>query len=126
MKMGLLFAAAVLASSSTVSLAEADVANGEKVFKKCIACHSVGADAKNKVGPILNGVVGAVVAHRDDFKYSNVLLEMKEEGVTWTEENLTEWLHDPKGFAKGTKMVFAGLKKDEDIADVIAYMATFE
>lgn len=124
MKFGLIVAAAILASSATGAFAQ-DVANGEKVFKKCAACHAVGENAKNKVGPILNGVVGAKFGHTEGFKYSKPMLDRQAAGDTWTEENLTAWLTNPKEFMPGTKMVFVGLKKPEEIADVIAYLKTF-
>lgn len=99
------------------------VAAGEKVFGKCKACHQVGDGAKNRSGPALNGIVGADIAAVDGFKYSNTLAEM--DGA-WTPETLAAFLADPRGFAKGTKMSFAGLKKEEDIAAVTAYLSTFE
>ncbi|MCI5112567.1 MAG: c-type cytochrome [Marivita sp.] len=99
------------------------VASGEKVFGKCKACHQVGDGAKNRSGPALNGVVGADIASVDGFKYSNVLADM--EGA-WTPETLAAFLADPRGFAKGTKMSFAGLKSEDDIAAVTAYLSTFE
>jgi cytochrome c len=99
------------------------VAAGEKVFGKCKACHQVGDGAKNRSGPVLNGVVGADIASVDGFKYSKVLSEM--EGA-WTEEALAGFLANPRGYAKGTKMSFAGLKKEDDIAAVTAYLSTFE
>lgn len=104
---------------------EGDAEAGEKVFKKCMACHAVGEGAKNKVGPHLNGVMGAPIGHVEDFKYSKALVEKHEAGETWTDENMAAWLAKPKEFAKGTKMAFAGLKKEQEIADVIAYLKTF-
>ena len=99
------------------------VAAGEKVFGKCKACHQVGDGAKNRSGPVLNGVVGADIAAVDGFKYSKVLSEM--DGA-WTEEALAGFLANPRGYAKGTKMSFAGLKKEDDIAAVTAYLSTFK
>ncbi|MEN8838094.1 MAG: c-type cytochrome [Celeribacter marinus] len=102
---------------------DADLAAaGEKVFKKCSACHQVGEGANNKVGPILNGVVGAPVAHIEDFKYSKDLTAAHDEGVVWDEAHLAEFLAKPKGVYKKTKMSFAGLKKDDDINAVIEYL----
>jgi cytochrome c len=124
MKFTTLIAALAVASTATVAHAQ-DAANGEKVFKKCVACHAVGPDAKNKVGPVLNGVVGAKIGHIADFKYSKGILEKQAAGETWTEENLTAWLTNPKAFSPGNKMAFPGLKKPEEIADVIAYLKTF-
>ena len=97
---------------------------GEKVFRKCKACHAVGEDAKNKVGPVLNGVVGGAVAADEDFKYSDVLAQMGADGKMWTPEELAAFLESPKKYAKGTKMSFAGLRKEADVAAVIAYLAS--
>jgi cytochrome c len=106
--------------------ADGDAEKGENVFKKCKACHEVGADAKNKVGPTLNGIVDAPAAHLgDEFKYSDALLEAAAGGLVWDEASLTEFLTKPKDFMKGTKMSFAGLRKEDDIKDVIAYLKTF-
>ena len=101
------------------------IAEGEKVFRKCKACHQVGDDAKNRSGPILNGVMGASAGHIDGFKYSKALMGKAEEGLVWTDETLAEFLAGPKAYIKGTKMGFAGLKKDDEIKAVIAYLATF-
>ncbi|MFN3576383.1 MAG: c-type cytochrome [Tabrizicola sp.] len=101
------------------------VAAGEAVFKKCSACHKVGADAKNAVGPVLNGIVGAPMGRVEGFKYSNTLAEMGAAGGIWDEASLHAFLENPKGFVKGTKMSFAGLKKPEERDAVIAYLSTF-
>lgn len=95
---------------------------GEKVFKKCKACHQVGEGAQNKSGPILNGIVGKAVASVDDFKYSKVMRKAGEEGLIWTEEELAAFLTKPKTYMKGTKMSFAGLKKEEEKLAVIEYL----
>ena len=118
--------AAALGAMSTGAFAEGDAAKGEKVFKKCKACHEVGEDAKNKVGPSLNGIVGAAAGQNADFKYSDALMEKAGEGLVWDEANLTAFLTKPKDFLPKTKMSFAGLRKEQEIMDVIAYMASFE
>ncbi|BBE71867.1 c-type cytochrome [Oharaeibacter diazotrophicus] len=126
MKKILVLTAVAFAAMSSAALA-GDPAAGEKVFKKCMACHAVGEGAKNKVGPALNGVVGSVIGkHPEDYQFSKALQEMGAAGKVWDEAALTEWLKSPKAFAPGTKMAFAGLKKDEEIADVIAYLETFK
>lgn len=102
-----------------------DADAGEKVFRKCKACHAVGEGAENKVGPVLTHVVGRQMASAADFKYSKSLTEMGEAGDTWTTEALDAFLAKPRDFVKGTKMTFAGLRKEEDRADVIAYLKTF-
>ncbi len=119
-------AIAVLAMTSA-ALAEGDAKKGEKVFKKCKACHQIGEKAKNKVGPVLNGVVGRKIASIEDFKYSKAFKKKAEEEAdfVWTEENLSNYLTKPKKFIKGNKMAFAGLKKEEDRNNVIEYLKTF-
>lgn len=111
-------APAATATVITVALA-GDVKNGKKVFRKCKACHQI-KEGKNGVGPSLHGVVGRDAAALDGYKYSNA---MADAGIAWTPENLTGYLADPKGFMPGNKMAYRGLKKESDIADVIAYIA---
>jgi cytochrome c len=126
MMKSILSSAAVLVALSAPAFADGDAEKGENVFKKCKACHEVGADAKNKVGPTLNGIVGAPAAHLgDEFKYSDAMLEAAAGGLVWDEASLTEFLTKPKDFMKGTKMSFAGLRKEDDVEDVIAYLQTF-
>lgn len=119
-------AAAMLATLAVPAFADGDAAKGEKVFKKCKACHAVGEGAKNKVGPQLNGIIGAPAGANPDFKYSDALLEAAAGGLVWDDANLAAFLTKPKDLIKGTKMSFAGLRKESDIADVSAYLATFE
>ncbi|WP_138934759.1 c-type cytochrome [Roseovarius arcticus] len=101
------------------------VSAGEKVFRKCKACHQIGDGAKNRVGPILTGIVGQPAGHVEDFKYSKALSGMADDGLVWDEANLKAFLADPKGFMKGTKMSFAGLRKDDDLDAITAYLASF-
>lgn len=114
--------AAVTAAAAAPAFADGDAAKGEKVFRKCKACHMVGEKAKNRVGPVLNGVVGRASGSVEDFKYSTA---MKESGLTWDSATLHEYLENPKGKIPKNKMIFAGLKKQEDRDDVIAYLAQF-
>ncbi|KAB2663338.1 cytochrome c family protein [Brucella tritici] len=106
--------------------AEGNVDNGATIFKKCAACHAVGEGAKNKVGPELNAIIGRKVAAVEGFNYSAAFKTKAEEGWVWDESHLTEYLTNPKAYIKGTKMAFAGLKKPEEIADLIAYLKTFQ
>ena len=115
-------ASLALAVLATTALADGDVAAGEKVFRKCKACHAVGDGAKNKVGPHLNGIVDNEIASVEGFKYSAVFLEKKGEGFVWTVEELHAYLEKPRKYMPGNKMSFAGLKKEKDRADVIAYL----
>lgn len=99
-------------------LAAADPAKGEKVWGKCKACHKL-EDGASGTGPHLYGVVGREVASVDGFNYSDALVE---HGGSWGPEELNEWLANPKAYAPGNKMTFAGLKKESDRADLIAYL----
>lgn len=108
------------------ALAEGDAENGEKVFRKCRACHEVGPEAKDKSGPVLNGIIGTAAAASPDFSYSNAMKEAAEAGLVWDEASLAAFLTKPRDFLKGTKMSFPGLRKEADVADVIAYLAQHE
>lgn len=103
-------------------LAAADAAAGEKVFGKCKACHKV--DGSDSTGPHLNGVVNRAKASIAGFGYSDALLAMAAD--SWTPDNMNAFLENPKGYAPGTKMTFAGLPKVQDRANVIAYLATLQ
>ncbi len=102
-----------------------DAEKGEKVFKKCAACHAVGEGAKNKVGPELNEIFGRTAGSLEDYKYSKAMIEAGGGGLVWDEATLTTYLTKPKDMVKGTKMAFAGLKKDDEVANVLAYLRTF-
>ncbi|MBW4709148.1 c-type cytochrome [Roseobacter sp. YSTF-M11] len=95
---------------------------GEKVFKKCKACHQIGDGAKNRSGPVLTGIVGSPAGRVEGFKYSKALTEMAENGLVWDADNLHAFLAKPKTFMKGTKMSFSGLKKEDDLAAITAYL----
>jgi cytochrome c len=95
-----------------------DIEAGAKVFKKCKACHVVDKE-KNRTGPHLVNIIGLTAGSLEKYKYSKA---MKASGIVWTEETLAEYLRAPKKYIKGTKMAFVGLRKDADIANVIAYL----
>lgn len=118
-------AAAEAAPVATAAADPALIEAGEKVFKKCASCHKVGEGARNGTGPALNGIVGAAAAAVEGFKYSKPLADMAAGGLVWDEAALHAFLENPKGFVKGTKMSFAGLKKPEERDAVIAYLASF-
>ena len=100
-------------------MAMGDVALGEKVFKKCAACHSIVKGGKNKIGPALYNVVGRKVGAVSDYKYSKALAGYEK---SWTFEELNGYLIKPAKWIKGTKMAFAGLRKEKDRASVIKYL----
>lgn len=116
-------AAIVLSLSATSAMAAGDVKKGTKVFKKCKACHTVDQGGKNKVGPNLFAIVGKEAGKVEGFKYSKA---MKGSGLTWDEATLDGFLKKPKKYLKGTKMSFAGLKKEKDRKNVIAYLNTLK
>ncbi len=100
-------------------LALGDVSHGEKVFKKCSACHLVNKGGENKIGPALYGVLGRKVASKQDYKYSKAMAAYDKE---WTFEEMNGYLKKPQSYIKGTKMAFAGLRKEKDRASVILYL----
>ena len=100
-------------------LALGDTTHGEKVFKKCSACHIVAKGGKNLIGPALYGVVGRASASIPDYAYSSAL---KAHGKNWSFEELNAFLLKPRSYIKGTKMAYAGLRKDKDRASVILYL----
>ena len=112
-----------LSMSASVSAQAGDIAKGEKVFKKCKACHVVDKE-KNKTGPHLVGIIGRDAGSVDSFKrYSKA---MKASGLVWDAETLDAYLENPKKYLKGTKMAFAGLKKEADRQNIIAYFESLQ
>jgi cytochrome c len=118
-----IFTVSTLLLSANAGLAQ-DIAAGEKVFAKCKACHVVDSD-KNKIGPSLQGLFGRAAGSVEGFKYSAPMVDAGKAGTNWDETSLAPYLKDPKGTIKGTKMAFVGLKSDDDIANVIAYLKQF-
>src|SRR5882724_6915634 len=120
-------AAVSVALGAPVSAAaqEGNPDEGAEVFKKCRACHDVGPDAKNKVGPVLNDIVGRKAGTVEGFPYSEANKTAGGKGLVWTEEVLLKYLENPLTFMPGTKMAFAGLKDEQDRKDLIAYLKTF-
>ena len=100
-----------------------DAAAGERVFAQCRACHQVGETAKNAVGPVLNGLFGRKAGTVEGYSYSPA---NKNSGLTWDEATFRDYIKDPKAKIPGTKMVYAGLKDEQRINDLIAYLKQFD
>ena len=125
MKKLTLSALIVIATSATApSLALAqDVAAGKTSFNKCLACHAIGEGAQNKVGPELNGLDGRKSGMAPNYNYSDA---NKNSGITWDEAQFKEYIRDPKAKIAGTKMAFAGIKKDTEVNDLWAFISQFD
>jgi cytochrome c len=100
-----------------------DAASGEKIFTQCKACHQIGENAKNAVGPVLNGLFGRKAGMIEGYSYSSA---NKNSGITWDEATFREYIKDPKAKIPGTKMTFPGLKDPKQIDDVVAYLKQFD
>ena len=124
MKIGKVMIAGLLLAgmAGAANAADGDAAAGEDVFKKCQACHAIGEGAKNKVGPLLNGIIGRKSGTVEGFNYSDANKAAGEKGLVWTEAELDKYLTDPRAFMPGNKMAFAGLKDEQDRKDVIAFL----
>jgi cytochrome c len=120
----LVFGAVVAALSVAMSTAApaADVENGKSVWNKCRACHQLGENAKNMVGPILNGLFGRKAGTVEGYAYTEA---NKSSGIVWDEKNFREYIKNPKAKIPNTKMVFAGLTDEQDIDDLIAYLKQY-
>ena len=115
--------AAFIALASTGSVLAQDLAAGENSFKKCLPCHSVGADAKNKVGPVLNGLDGRKSGTIEGYNYTEA---NKNSGITWDEAVFADYIKDPRAKIPGTKMVFAGIKSENEVKSLWAYLKQFD
>ena len=121
MRLAILSAASILAALGSAQAQ--DAAAGEKVFLQCRACHQVGDAAKNAVGPVLNGLFGRKAGMVEGYTYSSA---NKNSGITWDEATFQEYIKDPRAKIPGTKMVYAGLKDEKRINDLIAYVHQFD
>jgi len=101
------------------ALASGEAEEGRKVFNQCKACHTVEKGGKNAVGPNLHGLFGRKAGSVAEFKYSD---QMKGSGIVWSDETIGQYVADPKTFVPGNKMAFAGLKREKQIADLLAYL----
>jgi cytochrome c len=117
-----IFVAVVLLALAEGAALAQDAEAGEKVFVKCRICHQVGEAAKNLIGPTLNGLIGRKAGSVEGYSYTDA---NKSSGLVWDEATLKEYLNNPKAKIPGTKMIFAGLPKEEDADNVIAYLKQF-
>jgi cytochrome c len=115
--------AAALSFASLPAFAAGDAAAGRNLFNQCRACHQIGADAQNSVGPVLNGVVGRKAGTYPGYNYSDA---NKNSGLTWDAATLDEYIKDPRAKVPGTKMIFPGIKQDDRRANLIAFLATIK
>jgi cytochrome c len=121
--MKVLIAAAMLTIATAASALAQDVDKGQSAFKKCLPCHRIGPGAKNLVGPELNGLDGRKAGTVPNFNYSDA---NKNSGIVWNEETFKEYIKDPRAKVPGTKMTFAGIKNDQEINDLWAYLKQFD
>jgi cytochrome c len=109
--------------ASISAAAAQDVEKGEHSFNKCLPCHAIGPDAENKIGPELNGLDGRHAGTAPNYNYSDA---NKNSGITWNAETFKEYIKNPMARVPGTKMAFAGIKNDEEINDLWAYIRQFD
>ncbi len=122
MKKTLLALALIAMTPATAAFAQ-DAEAGKAVFNQCRACHAVGEGAKNQIGPMLNGLIGRKAGMIEGFNYSEA---MKASGLTWDEATFTDYVHNPKAKVVGTKMIYAGLKDDQKVKDLIAFLNQYD
>ena len=118
----LVLGGALLVAAGGMARAQ-DLAAGEQSFRKCSPCHSVGEDARNKIGPVLNGLDGRKAGTAPDYNYSEA---NKNSGITWSEATFKDYIQNPMAKIPGTKMAFAGIKNDKEIADLWGYLKQFK
>ena len=119
-----LSALVVVASSAIASAALAqDVDAGKTSFNKCLACHAIGEGAKNKVGPVLNGIDGRKSGTAEGYSYSDA---NKNSGIAWSKEQFLDYIKDPRAKIPGTKMIFAGIKNETEAANLWAFLAQYD
>jgi cytochrome c len=114
--------AAMLTVVSISGAQAQDAAAGEKIFGVCKACHQIGETAKNSVGPVLNGVIGRPAGTYPGYSYSAA---NKNSGITWDEATFREYIKDPRAKIPGTKMIYAGLRDEQKVNDLLAYLKQF-
>ena len=120
-----IFAFAILCLTTGSAVAqETAIEKGEAYFRRCLACHRVGDDAANTVGPVLNDVLGRQAGTYPGYYYSEVMIDAGENGLIWTAQTFSKFIASPRKFLPGNKMTFAGVRNAEDRANLIAYLRT--
>ena len=122
----LIIAAGVIVATASTAMTQAmaqDVAKGEISFHKCLPCHSIGDGAENKIGPVLNGLDGRKSGTAPDYSYSDA---NKNSGITWNEAQFKEYIRDPKAKIPGTKMIFAGIKNENEVNNLWAFIKQYD
>ena len=122
MKRALAIVALIIFTGPQAASAQ-DVAAGEQSFRKCLSCHAVGEGAKNKVGPVLNGLNGRKSGSVAEYSYSDA---NKNSGITWDEATFKDYIKDPRAKIPGTKMIFPGIKNEKEAGDLWAYLKQFD
>jgi cytochrome c len=115
-------AAALIVASTTAGMAQ-DVQKGKTVFNQCMACHAIGPGAQTKIGPELNGLDGRKAGTAANFSYSDA---NKNSGIVWSEATFKDYIKDPRAKVPGTKMIFAGVKNEQQVNDLWAYVSQFD
>ncbi len=118
----LIVATALVVASASAALAQ-DAEKGKQVFNMCLPCHSIGPGAENKIGPDLNGIDGRHSGTAAGYEYSDA---NKKSGIVWTEANFKKYINDPQAMVPGTKMIFAGIKNQQEVNDLWAYVSQFD
>jgi len=117
-----IFVAALLLVAWPVAVLAQDLAAGEASFKRCVPCHAVGPDARNKVGPVLNGLDGRKAGTIEGYSYSD---PNRNSGIVWNEQSFVDYIRDPRGKIPGTKMTFAGIRNEQEASALWAYLKQF-
>ena len=123
--LGVVLVAAALAPVPAAAQLAGDADRGEGFWSQCKGCHMIGPEARNRIGPPLNGIFGRRAGAIEDFKYSKSMSRMGNDGLTWTFETLDAYVDNPKALVSGTRMAYRGLKDPQDRADLIAFLRAF-
>lgn len=118
--------AAIFVTGGGMALADGDAGAGKDLFRTCSACHEIGVGARNRVGPVLNDIVGRRAASRSGYSYSRGMKEAGSEGLVWTVATLDGYIENPRAYLRGNRMAFAGIPDAQQRKDLIAYLQTLK